>query len=308
MTDPSIRNPNPSVPAPAPDMQLMNIEDNYMTANKGLGGMANLSVTAQMPPRPGHGTLGKKILVYANYFKLIVPNNLSLTRYNVEVVPEVKGKKLGRVFQLLLELPAFAGVASDLRSMIVSVRQLNIPPDYSVQIIYLAEGQEEPLPRAVTYTVRLVTPLTFSVSNLVNHLSSVNPSPDFVQKAEIIQVLNVLFGHYPQSHSGVVSIGQNRHFSVDHTQGNSHNIRNLSGGLEALRGYFQSVRSATGGLLLNVNVTHGVFFEPISSRSFFQNWEPATWSRSKRNSSLFEFRLPIFQGRHPKRRTRLSQE
>jgi eukaryotic translation initiation factor 2C len=240
------------------------MEDSYMTATKGLGGMANLSMTAQMPPRPGHGSLGKKILVYANYFKVNVPNDLTLTRYNVEVVPEVKGKKLGRVFQLLLELPVFAGVATEWKSMIVSAQQLNIPPDFSVQIPYMAEGQDEPLARAITYTVRVVTPLSFSVSSLVNYLSSVTPGPEFVQKAEIIQVLNAVFGHYPQSHDGIVSIGQNRRFSIDRSQQNAHNIRSLSGGLEALRGYFQSVRPATGGLLLNVNVTHGVFFEPIA--------------------------------------------
>ena len=142
--------------------------------------MANLSVTGQMPPRPGHGTLGKKILVYANYFQLNVPKDLSLTRYSVEISPEVKGKKLGRVFQLLLELPVFTGVASDLRSMIVSRDQLSIPNDFSVEILYLAEGQDEPLERANTYTIRVVTPLTFSVSNLITYLSSVTPGTDFV--------------------------------------------------------------------------------------------------------------------------------
>ncbi|KAH8806441.1 QDE2 protein [Hyaloscypha sp. PMI_1271] len=295
------RDPNSSVPAPARDLQLKDIEDNYMEATKGLGGMANLSVTAQVPPRPGHGMLGKQILVYANYFKLIVPNDLSLARYGVEVVPEVKGHKLGRVFQLLLELPVFAGVASDLRSMIVSPRELNIAPNFSVQIGYLAEGQEEHLPRAVTYTVKLITRLTFSVSNLVDYLSSVNPTPDFVQKAEIIQILNVLFGHYPQSQSGVVSIGQNRHFSVDHSQENSHNIRNLSGGLEALRGYFQSVRSATGGLLLNVNVTHGVFFEPISLALLFPKLGTGNKVTLQKNLKLVRVRVTHLPGRTSKK-------
>jgi hypothetical protein len=55
-----------------------------------------------MPPRPGHSTVGRKIAVYANYFKLIAPKDLTLTHYNVEVSPEVTGKKLGHVFQLLL--------------------------------------------------------------------------------------------------------------------------------------------------------------------------------------------------------------
>ena len=206
---------------------------------------------------------GANLFQYANYFKVNVPQDLSLTRYNVEVMPEVKGKKLGRVFQLLLGLPEFVGVATEWRSFIVSTRPLNIPNDYTVQIPYMAEGQDEPLTRAVTYTVRIVTPLSFSVSSLVSHLQSTTAGPDFTQKAEIIQVLNAVFGNYPQGHNGVVSIGQNRHFSIDRSTQNAHNIRSLDGGLESLRGYFQSVRPATGGLILNVNVTHGVFLEPI---------------------------------------------
>ncbi|KAF8866718.1 QDE2 protein [Acephala macrosclerotiorum] len=217
-----------------------------------------------MPPRPGHGTLGKKVLLYANYFKVSCPPELNLTRYNVEVQPEVTGKKLGRVIALLLALPEFAGekIATEWKSFIVSPRPLNIPDGFTVQIPYIADGEDDPLPRAVTYTVRLVTPLSFSVSGLVSYLASVNPSPNFAQKAETIQVLNAVFGHHAQSHNGVVSIGQNRHYSIDRSQMNMHNIKTLGGGLEALRGFFQSVRTATGGLLLNVNVTHGVFLEP----------------------------------------------
>ena len=241
----------------------MDIENQYMTSSKGLGGLANLSMTSEMPPRPGHGTAGRKIAVYANYFKLIAPKDLTLTRYNVEVSPEVTGKKLGRIFQLLIALPEFAGVATEWKSFIVSPRPLNIPADFSVPIQYMAEGQDEPLARAIIYTVRVVTPLSFSVSGLVSYLSAVNPGPNHLQKAEIVQVLNAVFGHHPQSQDGVVSIGQNRHFSLDRSQSNAHNIRELTGGLEALRGYFQSVRPATSGLLLNVNVTHGVFLEPI---------------------------------------------
>lgn len=242
----------------------MNIENTYMTNTTGIKAIGTLSTTTQMPARPGHGTIGKKILVYANYFKIACPQNLTLTRYNVEVSPEAKGKKLGRIFQLLLALPEFAGekIATEWKSFIVSPKPLNIDDGFTVQIPYIADGEDEPLERAVVYTVRLVTPLSFSVSTMVAYLASVNPSPNYAQKAETVQVLNAVFGHHPQSHGGVVSIGQNRHYSLDRSQANTHNIKSLGGGLEALRGFFQSVRPATGGLLLNVNVTHGVFLEP----------------------------------------------
>ncbi|TVY86725.1 Protein argonaute 1B, partial [Lachnellula willkommii] len=263
---------DPNAPLAPPDAQVMNIENAFMkTATAGglQQALAKMSLNdGQFPSRPGHGTQGKKIAVYANYFKVGVPQNLTLTRYSVEVQPEVKGKKLGRVFQLLLGLPEFAsagGLASDLRSMIIARAPLGIQDGHTVQIPYLAEGQDEPLARAVTYTIRVITPLSFSISDLTAFLSTTNPNaPPFTQKAEAIQVLNVLFGHYPQVHDGVVSIGQNRHFSINRGQANAHNITVLGGGLESLRGYFQSVRPATGGILLNVNVTHGVFIEPLS--------------------------------------------
>jgi eukaryotic translation initiation factor 2C len=242
----------------------MDIENKYMTNTSGINAIGNLSTTAQMPPRPGHGNLGKKILVYANYFKISCPPELSLTRYNVEVSPEAKGRKLARIFQLFLGLPDFAGekIATEWKSFIVSPKPLKIQDGFTVQIPYIADGEDEPLERATVYTVRVVAPLSFSVSAMVTYLASVNSSPSYVQKAETVQVLNAVFGHHPQAQAGVVSIGQNRHYSLDRNQANQHNIKVLGGGLEALRGFFQSVRPATGGLLLNVNVTHGVFLQP----------------------------------------------
>lgn len=258
----SFRDPN--APPLAPDIQIIGIEDKYMANTKSGGAaLAKLSVGQQMPTRPGFGTAGKKVMVYANYFKVIVPKELTLTRYNVEVSPQAEGKKLARVFQLLIGLPEFQGVATEWKSMIISAKPLDIPDGYTVQIPYLAEGQDEPLARAITYTVRIVTPLSFSISNMVNYLASVDPGPSFAQKLETIQVMNAVFGHYPQARGDVVSIGQNRHFSFDHSESNRRNIQILGGGLESLRGYFQSVRPATGGLLLNVNITHGVFLEPV---------------------------------------------
>ncbi|KAK0125397.1 hypothetical protein ONS95_000586 [Cadophora gregata] len=233
-----------------------------MKNSKGINALANLSTTSRFPPRPGHGTMGKKIIVYANYFKMIAPPNLSLTRYNVEVSPPATGKKLGRIFELLLELPAFSGVATEWKSMIISTRNLNLPPGYTIQIPYRKEGEDEPLTRAITYNVRVITPLTYLVSDLINFLASQNPQPPYPQKAEVIQMMNAVFGCYPQAHPGISSIGQNRHFSLDRSQANAHNVHVLGGGLESLRGYFLSVRPATGGLLLNINITHGVFFEP----------------------------------------------
>jgi eukaryotic translation initiation factor 2C len=236
----------------------MNIENAYMKNAAKIG-----ALTEGFPARPGYGSQGKKIAVYANYFKVQAAPNLHLTRYNVEVLPEVKGRKLARVFQLLLELPEFAGVASDWKSMVVARQPLAVQDGQIFKIAYRKEGEEEPLDRAITYQVRVVTPISLSIADLVSYLSASAGGPDFPQRLEVIQGLNVLFGSYPQSHDGTESLAGNCHFSLDRSQQNARNIQVLGGGLEALRGYFQSVRPSTGGILLNVNVTHGVFFEPL---------------------------------------------
>lgn len=253
---------HPSTPLAGPEARVMRIEDEYMKSASGLGPIADLKLTAGFPSRPGYGTQGGKIVVYANYFKLLPAPNLSLTRYNVEVSPEATGKKLKRIFELLLELPDFSGLATEYKSILIARQRLDIPDDYTVQIQYREEGQDEPLERSTKYHVRVVTPTTLAVSDLVDHLSS-SAGSTFAQKAEVIQGLNVLLGHQPQSAASIVSIGQNRHFSIDRSPRNRYDIQDLDGGLESLRGYFQSVRPATGGILLNVNVTHGIFLEPI---------------------------------------------
>jgi hypothetical protein len=61
---------DPNAPLTPPDGQVMNIQNTYMKNAGGIGALGNLSLTPQFPPRPGHGTQGKKIAVYANYFKV----------------------------------------------------------------------------------------------------------------------------------------------------------------------------------------------------------------------------------------------
>lgn len=146
--------------------------------------------------------------------------------------------------------------------MIISSRPLNIPDGFTIQIPYRAEGEDEALERAITYTARIVTPLSFNVSDFVNFLASTNPAARFEQKAEVIQVLNAVLGHHPHSRTDLSCVGQNKYFLTDRSARNQANIKQLGGGLESLRGYFQSVRAAAGGILVNVNVMHGVFLEP----------------------------------------------
>ena len=49
--------------------------------------MAKLSTSQQILGCSRFNTTKKKILVYANYFKVITPKELTLTSYNVDVSP-----------------------------------------------------------------------------------------------------------------------------------------------------------------------------------------------------------------------------
>lgn len=256
---------------PAPDGPVLEIENTYMKNASGISALANLGFGNTMPLRPGYGTAGRRCLVWANSYKVSIKPNLNLWRYHVDVLP-VKplkpgdkgptGGKLQQLISLLLDEPEFAGVATEYKALLVSAKKLNIPDDYQIVIKYRAEGQDEPRENAEEFTIRVVSPTILDVHGFVNYLSSQTPLPNYQQRLEVVQSLNALLGFYPRSRPDVVSIGQARHFLLDHSQANFHNIANLGGGIEALRGFVQSVRPATGGLLVNVNTTHGVFLEP----------------------------------------------
>lgn len=97
---------------------------------------------------------------------------------------------------------------------------------------------------------------------LLNYLKTTEADPNFspITRHQILQTLNVLLGHYPQANPTTSTISGNKHFSFS---AKSIGI-DLGGGLAALRGYFRSVRLGTGRLLININVSHAVFFQPGS--------------------------------------------
>jgi hypothetical protein len=177
------------------------------------------------------------------------------------VNPVPPGRKLRRILQILFEQPEFTGVATDFKTLIISRSPLSIPDGYQTSIAYRAEGDDGPTPNAGRFTVRVVSPTPIPVSELVKYLSATRPSPNFPGKEELLNALNALLAFYPAAHDGVSNVGP-RYFAIDRSDQNVHNRRSLGGGIELLRGFFQSVRPVTGGLLLNVNVTHGIFLEP----------------------------------------------
>ncbi|KAI9729649.1 MAG: hypothetical protein M1818_008452 [Claussenomyces sp. TS43310] len=260
------RDPSGSIPQPSSDVTAT--ENKWMQASSGISGsLANTRLTNTLPLRPGHGSQGTPITVYANYFEVKIQTKLSLYRYNVAIAkigsaPVPSKRKLQRLFQLLLEDPRFKGTRSDFSSMLISTKRLaNTPMD--IIIPFRAVGEDTPSDNPHQYQYTIQETGTIPVSEFQQYLNSVVAGvPVFPQRDEILQALNAVIGHHAQSRDDIAKIGQNKYYSLDRTTQNLINIKDLGVGMELLRGVFKSVRPATSRLLLNVNVSHAACYEP----------------------------------------------
>lgn len=259
----NVRRSAPGGGIPTPDAKVTQTEDEFIKKTSGIQALGSLSLTSTFPGRPGHGTQGKPIVVFANYFEIATMPDLCFYRYSVDVKAEGKAPKPSKVktkrlITLLLETEDFREALTDFRSMLLSLARLpNVPRD--TVIPFRGEGEDNPPATPANYRITIQETGTLLVSQFLDYLKSArtDTSP-FPQRYEVLQALNTIIGHFPQLRSDLVTIGQNKHFRV-----NPADSADLGGGLQALRGFFKSVRPATNRLLLNVNVSHAVCFAPL---------------------------------------------
>jgi eukaryotic translation initiation factor 2C len=243
-------------------MQVQRIENDTERASqlKSTPGSKRPAVDPRLPLRPGYGTQGREVMLWANYFELVAPPDLLLFRYSIEILPDdagrkPTGKRAKRIVELLLEehlsLPR-SSVATDYKSNLVCRFELPID-DEPYDVRYRSEEEDEPSRNAKTYRLRLQDTGTLRVSELMDYLTSTQASALFGSKEEIIQALNIVIGHYPKTASNIFSVGANKHFELS-----QHGLETMSlgAGLQAIRGFFVSVRAATSRILVNVQVKH----------------------------------------------------
>jgi hypothetical protein len=250
---------------PQPDKNVTRIEIESETAAKLARAKHKGGMEARLPLRPGYGTKGKPVILWANYFNMASFVRQPLYRYSIEVVSardkkNPAGKKLKRVIQLFLDEHLAQDkhqTVTDFKSTLLSKTELDLDR-VEYQVTYLSEEEDEPAPNAIIYKIRLQPTGTITVSDLMNHLTSTQASQIFGSKDEIIQALNILIGHHPKAAQDIASVGANKHFQPAAPASETFS---LGAGLIALRGFFVSVRVATARILVNVQVKHGAFFE-----------------------------------------------
>ena len=247
---------------PGVDLNIVRIEND--TAIK-IKQSASKKPGGELPLRPGYGVMGKEILLWTNYFKLVSDGDLTLYRYSIEISSDgagrvPTGKKAKRVVQLLLEehLQLYRNdVATDFRSTMISRSDIEVEGD-GYLVTYRAENEDDPALNAKQYRVRLQATGVLTVSELVNYLTSSQAGLMFGSKEEIIQALNIVVGHHPKAASIITTVAANRHF--DRNSG-PHDKMSLGAGLQAIRGFFVSVRAATARILVNVQVKNMAFYD-----------------------------------------------
>ena len=224
---------------------------------------------------------------------MIPSPNLLLYRYNVTVQPTATGKKLGQIIRLLLKLPEYAefqdDIVSDFKSTLVSRSRLS--PDAAEPVIqYRAEGEDEPRANAQTYRLRIEETGTLTVSQLTDYLSSTSVNTSYTDKLPVLQALNIFLGHYAKTSPAIATVGSSKSFPL--SQGSPK--WDLGAGLSALRGFFSSVRVATCRILVNVNVSHGAFYDPIPLDQLIQKYGSANqFNRVKLQSFLKGVRVRV---------------
>lgn len=221
--------------------------------------IGSLKLTEEFPIRPGYGTKGTKVELTANYVELLPPSNMTLHRYDIQILPEATGRKHFRLVQLLLESAQFApyegSLVTDFRSTLMAKSKL--PNDEIItEVPYRWEGEDEPAKGATTYKVRTSYTKTLNVGELIDYLNSTNLGQTLEEKSELTQGLNIFLNHYVKSANNLAAIGSTKSFSLNQNAPKW----DLGYGLDVIRGFFSSVRIATCRILVNINVSHGAFY------------------------------------------------
>ncbi|KAL6230415.1 hypothetical protein BDW75DRAFT_73543 [Aspergillus navahoensis] len=238
---------------PQPSAKITQAEDSQAAA------LVKKDRSVGYPERPGYGTQGLPVQLFANYLEL-KSGGKSLFRYHIDIdggrkIPSWKAKQ---IICLLLEdhFPQFRhSIVTDYRSNMISHLRILDQKQLSVKYTVNYRGDKEDEPRETPETFRVTCQFTgrLDPADLLNYLTSSNAANMPHEKAEILQALNIVLGHHPKSTESVASVGANKHYAI---HSNAAEKFNLGAGLEALRGYFVSVRAATSRLLVNVQVKH----------------------------------------------------
>lgn len=293
------------LPVPPPTPIITRMEDGLTKAGNSLPAkmdQVRLDGKIVLPLRPGYGTLGKAIVVYANYFQIFAKEKLQIHKYNVTIGGNAQPSQLRRkrIISLLIEdLDLQIPYRTNFRDILCTTAPIpNIRTSVQKKVTYRADGEDEPKPNPVVYEVTLTYDDHFVVADLLAYLDPSNaniPAPADTEK--VVQAFNAIFNHGPYDRDGIAAVisktGLNKYFSMAHNKDGSGTFTALGNGIEAMRGFIKSVRLGTGRLLLNVNVTSGVFVQPCRLDKLMDRFNATGYQLEKKLKRLHVMRTHL---------------
>lgn len=280
---------------------MARVEDALGTSKPSL---ERLSLKTLTPMRPGFGTRGTPITLWANYVEILAVPDLTLYRYSLSVSPNAAGRKLTQIIRLLLQAPELVDfqqdIVSDFKSTCVSQRRLP-RDDATIPITYRAEGEDEPRQGGTVYSVRVLHTNTLSVDEMIEYLTSTDLASSYKNKQPLIQAFNILLNHHAKTSDNIGTIGSARAFPL----GPHAPKASLGGGLTVIRGFFASVRAATCRILVNVNVTNAAFYDCGPLDQLIAAFDPQR--RGKLRLAFFLKRVRVRTTHLPERRNRAGE-
>lgn len=277
-------------PVPPPNPRVSQFEDEYVA--KSAKKAPELNALAR---RPGYGGLGRPLILRANMFEMEFQPNIVFHSYRLKFDPPSKIKKRQQTFVLERMLRTYKPfniqgirIATDGATEIVTTKPL--PDDLPLFTISMPNANERDTGRqqrqrdrrdqrgkSENYNGPWVVTVAYkesqSIHKILSMLRDTNvglivpkdgkgnriEGPD---EASTVRMLNILLSAYPFNTPGIqiVGKGRNKVFRLDREKQSIY----IGGGIEAVRGYYSSVRLAAGRLLLNLNICHSAMYRPGS--------------------------------------------
>ncbi|CAI4219985.1 unnamed protein product [Parascedosporium putredinis] len=269
---------------PEPDKPTNELENDLLSVE---GKMSSLSVSKEiahrLPYRPVFGTRGVRVKLWANYFNLDLKADRDLYRKLQKnkrekgEAPPLKGAKLAQVVEATVELiktfNAGVALATELKSKIVTTAKLNLPQN-PMLVPITTEGRS----RRDMYSVSFEGPRLLDLAGMAKYVKTMQEHDSSFPKFEdVVDGLNIVLGHTARTNRTISVVGSRRFFETGATGGpgsgydmDEEKTFLVPTVLAICRGYFQSVRLSTGRLLLNTNVTHGVFRVEAEVKDIFR--------------------------------------
>ncbi|PKY39143.1 Piwi-domain-containing protein [Rhizophagus irregularis] len=207
--------------------------------------MANIT---EFVKRTGLGRLGRPIRIRTNYFEITNLPASNIHHYEIVISPEVSPTLNRKIFQIAEN--SFSGIRAvfDGRRNVYTIRPLD-HLDVRTLDVTLPEDNStiRRPPRIFRIRIKKVNEIHMEeINRFLNGRGSISPNI-----LTGIMALNVLIHHVPST--TLKSVGR-----IFYTNQGS---RPLGGGVEALQGYFQSIRPTPGKMMINIDIHTTAFYE-----------------------------------------------